>query len=107
MAGAGRSGEQPLGGVDRWRETKIAAELLGKAVGREQRRDRGKVVALATIVLAAAHSAVEHLAIVAEPSQRELHIDLVAMERDLTRDGGAALVGADLKRVGVKPERIG
>lgn len=76
-----------------------AARLLDAArefLGPVQKIERGEIVGTADIVFSVLAGSEQDAAVMAGRRLTGLHIEMIGMERDFTRNGDAALVGAKI-----------
>ena len=79
-----------------------AREFLGPV----QKIERGEIVAAADIVFPALAGPKQNTAVVAGRRLAGLHIEMIGMQRDFTRDGDAALIGAKIVSARHKTEPV-
>src|SRR3546814_12930531 len=98
--------ETGFGGDGGW-QAQLAADAFGEAVWSQQLAHRSPIVALSDMVASALNPAEADLAARTERPKRELGPQPLGMERHLSRDRGAGLVGSNVAPAGTEPQRSG
>ena len=90
-----------------WSDMARLLDAAREFLGPVQKVERGEIVAAADIVFPALAGPKQNAAVVAARRLAGLHIEMIGMQRDFTRNGDAALIGAKIVDARHKCERCG